>query len=217
MKVSRTVLRESMKVLAAKGLVELRPKVGIRVRPRHEWNLLDPDMLAWQHAAGVDDSFVRNLCEVRLVAETAAAGLAALRATDEDLAHLRKCYQEMEASRRSDKAAYDAADLEFHGGIFAACHNDLLRQMGSTISTALRGTHKLTSHLSPEIGLALHKAVCDAICERDAPKARARMEQLVIQAARTLYQVFHPDSADSPAAWKDFILTRNSEETQNGR
>src|SRR5262245_31923096 len=64
-KVSRTILRESVKVLAAKGLIELRPKTGIRVRPRDEWNLVDPDLLSWLVEAGVDEDFVRDLCEVR--------------------------------------------------------------------------------------------------------------------------------------------------------
>src|SRR5215469_13832474 len=79
--VSRTILRESVKVLAAKGMIELRPKTGIRVRPRDEWNLVDPDLLSWLCEAGVDEDFVRDLCEVRLIVEPAAAELAAERAT----------------------------------------------------------------------------------------------------------------------------------------
>src|SRR5262249_18820510 len=65
LKVSRTALREAIKVLAAKGLVESRPKTGTRVRPRGEWNLLDPDVLAWQLAAGPVESFVADLFELR--------------------------------------------------------------------------------------------------------------------------------------------------------
>src|SRR5437867_635932 len=71
--VSRTVLRESVKVLAAKGLIEVRPKTGLRVRPRSDWNLVDPDLLGWLCEAGVDDEFVRNLCELRLIVEPPAA------------------------------------------------------------------------------------------------------------------------------------------------
>ena len=187
LKVSRTVLRESMKVLVAKGLVDIRPKVGIRIRPRADWNLVDPDLLAWQQEAGVDSGFIRNLSEVRLVAETAAAELAAMRATDEDLAKIRQAYQRMEAGSKS-KAAYAAADIDFHGALFAACHNDLLQQMSSTIRNALRGAHRFTAHLSPEIGLPLHKAVADAIMNRDGAGARASMEKLVVESAHTLHR-----------------------------
>ena len=97
LQVSRTSLRESIKVLAAKGLVEVRPKLGIRLRPREEWNLMDPDLLDWQGEAGVDDLFVRNLCEVRLVVETAACELAALRGSEKDFAQIKNAYRQAES------------------------------------------------------------------------------------------------------------------------
>lgn len=55
------MLREAIKVLAAKGLVESRPKTGTRVRPRQAWNLLDPDVLAWQQEGTPSESFLRKL------------------------------------------------------------------------------------------------------------------------------------------------------------
>jgi len=86
--VSRTVLRESVKVLAAKGLVEARPKIGTRVRARSDWNLLDPDVLAWRLEASPDGVFLRNVVELRRIIEPEAARLAAERATDEEIAAL---------------------------------------------------------------------------------------------------------------------------------
>src|SRR5437660_12133093 len=80
---SRTVLREAVKVLAAKRLVESRPKTGTRVRPRRDWNLLDPDVLAWQVEAGADADFLAQALEIRRMIEPAAARLAAERATGE--------------------------------------------------------------------------------------------------------------------------------------
>src|SRR6187551_3409488 len=80
--VSRTVVRETIKVLAAKGLVESRPKVGTRVRPRRDWNLLDPDVLAWQVEAGADPGFLDQALELRRMIEPAAARLAAERADE---------------------------------------------------------------------------------------------------------------------------------------
>src|SRR5437867_4809520 len=85
---SRTVVREAIKVLAAKGLVESRPKTGTRVRPRESWNLLDPDVLAWLQDGAVSEDLLRKLTEVRRIIEPAAAELAAARADGRDLAAL---------------------------------------------------------------------------------------------------------------------------------
>src|SRR5438128_7743542 len=82
---SRTVLREAIKVLAAKGLVEARPKIGTRVRPRDAWNLLDPDVLSWQREGTAPVAFLRKLTEVRRIVEPAAAELAGERATARDV------------------------------------------------------------------------------------------------------------------------------------
>ena len=113
LEVSRSVLRESIKVLASKGLLEVGPKIGITVRPRSDWNLLDPELLVWQFEARMDDQLLRHLVEVRLIVEPAAAGLAAVRATSEEIALLRDCYRKMEESV-DDRDAYNAADLRFH-------------------------------------------------------------------------------------------------------
>ena len=166
LKVSRSVLRESVKVLASKGLLEVRPKVGIRVRPRSEWNLLDPELLVWQFEAGMDDQLLRNLVEVRLIVETGASGLAAMRATSEEIAWLGDCYREMKLNV-DDREAYNAADLRFHTAVFAACHNPLLERMTSTLRTGLAVTQRVTSKLHADVGLPLHEAVVNAVSERN--------------------------------------------------
>src|SRR3989442_812151 len=89
---SRTVLREAVKVLAAKRLVQSRPKTGTRVRPRSEWNLIDPDVLAWQLEAGPTREFFEDALELRQLIEPAAARLAAHRATDEEIVALEKAF-----------------------------------------------------------------------------------------------------------------------------
>src|ERR671936_329887 len=96
--VSRTVLREAIKVLAAKGLVESRPKIGTRVRPRRDWNLLDPDVLAWQIEAGPDAHFLGQALELRRMIEPAAPRLAAKRAAPEQVAALYDAYEAMAAA-----------------------------------------------------------------------------------------------------------------------
>src|SRR5438876_7310314 len=102
---SRTVVREAVKVLAAKGLVESRPKTGTRVRPRNAWNLLDPDVLAWQHDGAVDAALLRTLTEVRRIIEPAAAELAAARADARDIVALERALQQMEAAAGPPRGA----------------------------------------------------------------------------------------------------------------
>src|SRR5438105_11191947 len=111
--VSRTVLREAIKVLAAKRLVESRPKTGTRVRPRKDWNLLDPDVLAWQVEAGADAEFLAQALEVRRMIEPAAGRLAAERATPAQIAALREASDGM-AAAGDDLDAFMEPDLRFH-------------------------------------------------------------------------------------------------------
>src|SRR5262245_31847703 len=92
---SRTVLREAIKVLAAKGLVESRPRTGTRVRPRRTWNLLDPDVLAWQQEGTPSAIFLRSLTEVRQIVEPSAAALAAARANARERAGIAEAYRDM--------------------------------------------------------------------------------------------------------------------------
>ena len=111
------MLREAIKVLAAKGLVEARPKTGTRVSPRHRWNLLDPDVLAWQQDGSSPVAFLSKLTEVRLIIEPAAAELAARRANAREIEAIEGAYREMEASLRNgteDYEAFDRADIVFH-------------------------------------------------------------------------------------------------------
>src|SRR6266511_2077717 len=96
--VSRTVVREAVKVLAAKRLVESKPKTGTRVRPRRDWNLLDPDVLAWQLEAGLDRRFLEDALELRRLIEPQAARLAAERATEDQVAVLALAHEQMEAA-----------------------------------------------------------------------------------------------------------------------
>src|SRR5881398_2664775 len=124
---SRTVVREAIKVLAAKGLVESRPKTGTRVRRRDDWNLLDPDVLAWQQDGAVDDALLGKLTEVRRIIEPAAAELAAARADVRDVAAMEDAFQQMEETAQAragtDFEAFVQADMRFHLAILQACRN----------------------------------------------------------------------------------------------
>jgi DNA-binding FadR family transcriptional regulator len=192
--VSRTILREAVKVLAAKGLIEVRPRTGIRVRPRSEWNLVDPDLLGWLCEAGVDDLFIRDLCEVRAIVEPAAAELAAARASAEEIDELLHWFHQIEANTANEKARLEA-DRHFHRTIFTACHNVFLTQMNTTVGVALRATQQIGVHLPQvmEESVLAHKKVAEAIARRDSAGALAAMEELIKQSTEHIQRVLHPE------------------------
>jgi DNA-binding FadR family transcriptional regulator len=198
-KVSRTILRESVKVLAAKRVVELRPRTGMTVRPRSEWNLVDPDLLTWLCEAGVDDQFIRDLCDVRLIVEPAAAEMAATRASEDEIEALLAWYHRIEINADNVEARLEA-DREFHATIFAACHNVFLSQMNATIGMALRATQQISMHLPDalEESILAHKEVADAIAGRDGPAARAAMECVIRQSMGHIHRVLHGSSGSRP-------------------
>jgi DNA-binding FadR family transcriptional regulator len=107
--VSRTSLREAVKVLAAKGLLEARPRTGVRVRPQDDWNLLDADVLSWHPDLTGDRDLMRSLIEARRVIEPPAAGMAAMRATAADLARIEAACLGIEAAYPADADAGIAA------------------------------------------------------------------------------------------------------------
>lgn len=134
--VSRTVLREAIKILDAKGFVTAKPKVGTRVRERQSWNFLDPEVLAWRIAVGLDPDLLQTLREARLAVEPFAARLSAQRASSSDLA-------EMEASVRlmdeaiGNRALFAEADLKFHRAVIAGTGNFVLGSFSAIVETAL--------------------------------------------------------------------------------
>jgi DNA-binding FadR family transcriptional regulator len=174
---SRTVVREAVKSLAAKGLLELRTRTGTRVLEPIHWNLLDLDVLGWRYAAMPRTQFFRELFEIRRMIEPAAAALAAERATGADLAMLEQAYLVMEAVDHGSDAAIEA-DLHFHWAILVGSHNDLLLQMGGLISVGLRASFRISTR-SYDVGLPLHRRVLDAIRDRHPEQARENMAQLL--------------------------------------
>ena len=137
--VSRSILREAVKVLADKGMLEVRPRSGTRARPRAEWNLLDSDILAWETQSHPDAAFLRDLCEVRLAIEPTACGFAALRGTPEEIAELGRCLERREAMAgvvTPDEAI--CLDLQFHAAVVTASHNVLFQQLSRAIREPFR-------------------------------------------------------------------------------
>ncbi|HVP98414.1 MAG TPA: FCD domain-containing protein [Roseiarcus sp.] len=186
--VSRTSIREARKVLAAKGLLHARRRVGVRVRDRDEWNLLDPLVLSWHPDVGRDKALIGSLIEARRIIEPEAAALAAGRATADDLARIEEAYLAMERSVRTDLAACCEADLRFHACLIAASHNVVLKGLTGTIEAALRATFTITNRLmaAQSRALAAHKALLECVRLRDAVGARAAAIDLLGVAGRDL-------------------------------
>jgi GntR family transcriptional regulator, galactonate operon transcriptional repressor len=187
--VSRTALREAIRTLSAKGLIEARPRLGTAVRDAEAWNLLDPDLLAWQREAGrLDPRLIASLLEARRAIEPAAAALAAERATAADLALIEAAYLAMARGLPADLDACCAADLDFHAAILRATHNLVFRQLVGTIGAALGATMRLSTELSRSYAstLDVHREVLEAIRLRDPAAAEARMRSLIDVARRDL-------------------------------
>lgn len=178
--VSRGAFREAIQVLAAKGLVESRPKAGTRILPRDRWNLLDPDVLAWAFAGEPDEHLVQSLFEMRLVIEPAAAAFAARRRDKADLKRMRDA---LSAMRRLSLATEKGreADREFHDAMLKATRNDAMVVLSASIGAAVNWTthYKQRLRALPRDPVPDHVRVYDAIAAGNADQASAAMTTLV--------------------------------------
>ncbi|AQA14553.1 FadR family transcriptional regulator [Streptomyces samsunensis] len=196
--VSLTALRESLKVLAAKGMVDARQKRGTFVRNRSDWNLLDADVLRWQfesdRTTDAGSALLGNLAEVRGIIEPAAVRLAAERRTEDDLAALDAAVDAMGVGG-SDAAHAVEADLAFHRALLAATHNELLERMEMVIESGLAYRDRIV-HSSPhsQDPVPAHRAVLDAVRAQDPRAAEAAMRALLDQAGRDLDRIGGSDN-----------------------
>ncbi|MDB6454812.1 FadR/GntR family transcriptional regulator [Falsirhodobacter sp. 20TX0035] len=181
--VSRTVLREAMKTLAAKRLIQAKSRVGTRVLPRDAWNFMDADVIGWRLRVGVDLAFVTHLVEMRLALEPACAALAARRATEEDLESLRGIVARMRDPAHS-RTTIAQVDLEFHVAVACMSGNPLMRSVTALIEAFLALAFEMSSPaLSPEGIERLaqdHAAILAAIEAREEDQA-ADMTRHVIE------------------------------------
>lgn len=180
MAVSRTALREAMRVLSAKGLIEARPKVGTRVREERYWQQLDADVLAWRCASMPTADFVQKLAEMREIFEPAAAALAARRCDASQFGHIEQAYQAMEAARNSDEWA--VADLAFHEAVLLATNNELMISLFSVVETALGSYFVLSARKTSDFKYSLpyHRKVYEAIRKHQPEVARRAMQQMIV-------------------------------------
>jgi DNA-binding FadR family transcriptional regulator len=175
--VSRMLLREVAKTLAAKGMITAKSRVGTTVLPPEYWNWFDPDLLSWRIRLGLDAEFFGHLAEMRRGVEPAAAALAARRHTAAHVAQMREALAGM-AEAGTDRRAFADADLRFHVAVASASGNPLVRSFANVVETALAASFSLSAPIQRsemEKIVARHAAIADAIEAGDSGSAERAM------------------------------------------
>jgi GntR family transcriptional regulator, galactonate operon transcriptional repressor len=196
--VSRTVLREAVKVLISKGLVTSRPRIGTKVNLDDQWNLLDPEVLSWRLDAASKEDLVRELFELRRIIEPAIAARAAEKATEADIKALSAAYAAMD-EKADDAEGFIGPDSEFHKTIVRSVENRMVKALGNLIDAALTLSLRLTLETpgGHRPSLALHKKVLDAIRCRDRSGAQCAMELLIDNAQQDALKALDAEVAAS--------------------
>jgi len=178
---SRTALREAYSKLSGKGLIVARPRIGTRVRLKADWNLLDPDVLAWRLGSEPEGHFVDDLFTLRRAIEPVAAEIAAKSRTLSGMAHMTDAFSRMERFRNGEGDLI-GADVDFHIGILEATGNHFLAALGGLVQAALECSFRLTWIGAASIRddrLEQHRLILAAIEEGGPDLARARMVELL--------------------------------------
>lgn len=188
--VSRTVVREAVKSLIAKGLMTTGPKVGTRVLSEDHWNWFDPDVIVWQSKAGLTPDFLRDLQDLRRVVEPAAMRLAAERATAQDIAEVEAAYAGMKHAVEHG-GDYVTHDLRFHQGLLRASRNRMLVQMSKVLGALLRTSFEISTRRKdgPVHSLPLHRAVLDAVIAHQPDQAEIAIRVLIDGAKEDIEEV----------------------------
>ncbi|HXT09097.1 MAG TPA: FadR/GntR family transcriptional regulator [Roseiarcus sp.] len=180
-RVSRTALREAYSLLSAKALIAARPKTGTRVRPREDWNLFDPDVLAWHMQSSPTGAFIADLFVLRQMVEPAASALAAALNAPETTERIGAAYARM-ADFKDGSGDLIEADLDFHMGILRATGNPFLGALGGLIRASLYAAFRYSWEGAARIQdsrLNQHRLILEAIRAGAPDAARQRMRELL--------------------------------------
>lgn len=195
---SKTAMREALRVIREKGLIDSWPKRGTSVRARAAWKLLDSDVIMWRRAARRDDDrLLAELSQLRDVIEPASARLAAVYRTDEDIAALRAVFAEFEAAGR-DVGRLDDADRDFHLRLLLATHNELMMRLDVVVIHALDARNRI-QHLSGGTWLDPvpdHRGVLDAVIAGDPDAADRAMRHAIRESDEDLSRGEPPFQGD---------------------
>jgi len=205
LKVSRSVVREAIRILNAKGLVRSRQMEGTKVMPRSDWRLLDPDLIYWRIQAGDRKVLLNDLLHVRLALEPGVARLATQNRSPVARTRIENAWRSKLAvvadtggSRQEQRDSFILADLEFHRAFLAAAESEILAQLFAVIEAALgllidlqmRARGSTTELVGMEDSLGLHEKVYEAFTRGDADGAETAMRTLVERAILDAQQGF---------------------------
>ncbi|MFD7279413.1 FadR/GntR family transcriptional regulator [Streptomyces sp. NPDC059862] len=187
--VSRSVMREAVRVLESMHLVESRRRVGVTVRPRSEWNVYDPQVIRWRLAGADRPHQLRSLTVLRSAVEPVAAGLAARNATAEQCKELTECALGMVAhSRGHQLEGYLFHDIAFHRVILNASGNEMFARLGDVVAEVLTGRtqHDVMFEDPDPAAVTLHVKLAEAVRERDATRAEELTREIAVGALQEL-------------------------------
>lgn len=178
--ISRSVLREAFRILTAKGLVSSRPKAGTKVNERHQWSMLDPDVVAWQLQSEPSEQFLRDLFELRMMVEPQAAKMAAARRRDDQLIDMANALDAMERYTLATERGR-AADQRFHYLLMEAARNELLFSLSSSLMSAIAWTTaaKQRSGATPRDPMPEHRILYQEIAAQNPRQAQKAMRALI--------------------------------------
>lgn len=183
---SRSVIREAMKMLAAKGLLSARPRQGTVLQPTSEWNLFDPDVLHWLLERKFSLGLLREFSELRLAVEPAAAELAALKASPNAKALIGAALERMSAAHAANEDTLEA-DIEFHCAVLRASNNAFFSRFEDVVATALQTSIRFTDRMKGHnTCIPTHEAVFRAINNGKADRAKAAMSKIVLDVMKLI-------------------------------
>lgn len=182
--VSRTSIREAVKMLGAKGLITSRPRKGIVIEPATKWNLYDTSILRWMLESSPSLLVLREFLQMRMAIEPQAAALAAQFATDEQIKQIEIALKAMEAAGNDPGLSLHEADIAFHTSILAASNNRFILQLRDFVSTALNVSIQHTTPAKGSIKAIIeeHDKVYRAISLRQPERAKSMTAYLIDEA-----------------------------------
>ncbi len=207
--VSRSVVREVLRVLASIGFIETRRRVGVMIRTPDAWNVFDPQVIRWRLASAGRIGQIRSITELRTAVEPHAAWLAAERIGHDDASELVGLAAKMwAAGKAGDEERFLRLDIEFHRRVLAASGNEMFVKLQDLVAEVLSGRHhyNLMPHHPHEQALQLHADVAQAIQRRDGDRARSAMVEIMEHAFDEMKAIW--EQAADPAVGRGEILLR---------
>lgn len=206
---SRTAYREAIRFLAGKGLIEAKPRSGTRVTPRSAWHLLDPDVLRWSLSSAANESFIRDLFELRGLVEPGCSKIAALRRTSAHLVRMEEALHGMSISPPYSEEAM-RYDLAFHDTIFEAAGNAAIAALKDVVATTLLWSLRIQTERTLEsffIPLSDHRRLYEAITRQDGEMAEMVSRILVADSLRDTLSAFLRGKRGTPPPHDDRLAT----------